>query len=188
MAVRLRGLQAAPQLNGQLGVCQGDFDESRGRWQVLLVNGEEKAVKPDNLLPVLESGVDISLNAGRTLHITMGRVAVLDAMEEEARMQLDSDLMTFNDAHADLRADLESFDGWPQCSAVLRGEPDAVTAARAELVQLLQYHGFLEGVDAQAGAAQEEEPPEQVEVEGMTISSHGKRTRERKGVFTGKLR
>ena len=51
MALQLRGLKAAPNLNGAQGVCQR-FSEEQGRWIIQLENGEEKAVKLDNLILV----------------------------------------------------------------------------------------------------------------------------------------
>ena len=39
----------ATHLNGLLGVCKG-YDAERGRWEVILENGDSKAVKNDNVL------------------------------------------------------------------------------------------------------------------------------------------
>mmetsp|Transcript_28171 Transcript_28171/g.45282 ORF Transcript_28171/g.45282 Transcript_28171/m.45282 type:complete len:465 (+) Transcript_28171:84-1478(+) len=46
--VRLAGLRAAPELNGQVGIALR-FVESSGRWLVRLCNGEGKQLKPSNL-------------------------------------------------------------------------------------------------------------------------------------------
>jgi len=48
MVVRLRGLLAAQQLNGMLGVLES-WDAASGRWKVKLMAGEVKSVKPENL-------------------------------------------------------------------------------------------------------------------------------------------
>eukprot|EP00435_Cladocopium_sp_Y103_P051604 s472_g16.t1 len=48
MVVRLRGLLAAQQLNGMLGVLES-WDAASGRWKVKLTAGEVKSVKPENL-------------------------------------------------------------------------------------------------------------------------------------------
>jgi len=47
-AVCLSGLQAAPELNGKLGVCLG-WDEAKQRWRVRLEGGLERLLKPDNM-------------------------------------------------------------------------------------------------------------------------------------------
>lgn len=46
--VRLRGLQACPELNGELGIALW-FAEASGRWLVRLRNGDGKKLKPSNL-------------------------------------------------------------------------------------------------------------------------------------------
>lgn len=46
--VRLSGLRAVPELNGQVGIALR-FVESSGRWLVRLCNGEGKQLKPVNL-------------------------------------------------------------------------------------------------------------------------------------------
>jgi len=48
MVVRLRGLLAAQQLNGMLGVIES-WDAASGRWKVKVTAGEVKSVKPENL-------------------------------------------------------------------------------------------------------------------------------------------
>jgi hypothetical protein len=52
--VRLCGLQARPDLNGEIGLALR-FAEEAGRWLVMLRNGEGKKLKPANLEP-LEGG------------------------------------------------------------------------------------------------------------------------------------
>eukprot|EP00697_Spironema_sp_BW2_P007468 gnl/Spiro4/2174_TR1042_c0_g1_i1.p1 gnl/Spiro4/2174_TR1042_c0_g1~~gnl/Spiro4/2174_TR1042_c0_g1_i1.p1 ORF type:complete len:479 (+),score=82.97 gnl/Spiro4/2174_TR1042_c0_g1_i1:60-1496(+) len=52
--VRLVGLQAAPELNGMVGVALR-FDEIASRWEVRLANGEGRKLRPVNLQP-LEGG------------------------------------------------------------------------------------------------------------------------------------
>lgn len=54
MAVRLRALQSAPQLNGMLGLLEL-WDAAAGRWKVRLQGGEVKSVKPENLAAELGS-------------------------------------------------------------------------------------------------------------------------------------
>jgi hypothetical protein len=49
--VKIDGLKARPDLNGELGVTLR-FDERAGRWTVRLRNGEGKRVRPQNLEPV----------------------------------------------------------------------------------------------------------------------------------------
>mmetsp|Transcript_12428 Transcript_12428/g.29271 ORF Transcript_12428/g.29271 Transcript_12428/m.29271 type:complete len:478 (+) Transcript_12428:136-1569(+) len=46
--IRLQGLKAAPELNGESGLALR-FHKETGRWLVRLRNGEGKQVKPDNL-------------------------------------------------------------------------------------------------------------------------------------------
>eukprot|EP00930_Biecheleria_cincta_P100759 TRINITY_DN92380_c0_g1_i1.p1 TRINITY_DN92380_c0_g1~~TRINITY_DN92380_c0_g1_i1.p1 ORF type:complete len:349 (+),score=61.26 TRINITY_DN92380_c0_g1_i1:31-1077(+) len=46
--ISLRGLQAAPHLNGSEGSCL-KHDASSGRWTVRLTDGSEKALRPENL-------------------------------------------------------------------------------------------------------------------------------------------
>lgn len=49
--VRLSGLQARPELNGELGVAMR-FVEAEGRWLVRLADGDGKKLKPANLIPL----------------------------------------------------------------------------------------------------------------------------------------
>ncbi|CAK0795307.1 unnamed protein product, partial [Prorocentrum cordatum] len=75
MVVRVRGLQAAAHLNDMQGMCMG-FDEEKGRWHVQLENGDLKALKPDNFVPVMGSGgPDLTLEGGRVVHVPVGSVA-----------------------------------------------------------------------------------------------------------------
>jgi hypothetical protein len=46
--VRISGLQATPELNGELGIALS-FNEENGRWLVRLRNGEGKQLKPTSL-------------------------------------------------------------------------------------------------------------------------------------------
>lgn len=50
MSCRLQGLKGAAELNGFVGVLQ-EFDEEQGRWFILLPDGQEKMVKPENCQP-----------------------------------------------------------------------------------------------------------------------------------------
>jgi len=52
--VRLTGLTGAPHLNGESGKLQC-FDVGSGRWTVRLADGDVKAIKCSNLLPLLVS-------------------------------------------------------------------------------------------------------------------------------------
>ena len=47
--VSLQGLKGSPQLNGSEGTCLS-FDETKGRWLVLLTNGNRVLLKPDDLV------------------------------------------------------------------------------------------------------------------------------------------
>ena len=47
-SVRLTGLSARPELNGEIGIAMR-FTESSGRWLVRLKDGEGKQIKPTNL-------------------------------------------------------------------------------------------------------------------------------------------
>jgi hypothetical protein len=49
--VRLMGLKAAPELNGEVALALR-FDDASGRWLVRLRNGEGKRLKPANLEPL----------------------------------------------------------------------------------------------------------------------------------------
>ncbi|CAK0795306.1 unnamed protein product, partial [Prorocentrum cordatum] len=83
MVVRVRGLQAAAHLNDMQGMCMG-FDEEKGRWHVQLENGDLKALKPDNFVPVMGSGgPDLTLEGGRVVHVPVGSVAHLSSTENE---------------------------------------------------------------------------------------------------------
>ena len=53
--VRLCGLQARPELNGEIGLAMR-FAEGAGRWLVMLRNGEGKKLKPANLQPLEGEG------------------------------------------------------------------------------------------------------------------------------------
>ena len=53
--VRLAGLQARPDLNGEIGVALRFVEKSR-RWEVRLSNGEGKQLKPANLEPLSHAG------------------------------------------------------------------------------------------------------------------------------------
>eukprot|EP00929_Paragymnodinium_shiwhaense_P090146 TRINITY_DN50346_c0_g2_i1.p1 TRINITY_DN50346_c0_g2~~TRINITY_DN50346_c0_g2_i1.p1 ORF type:complete len:497 (-),score=101.14 TRINITY_DN50346_c0_g2_i1:399-1889(-) len=46
--VRLDGLRAAPELNGAIGVCER-WEPSQERWVIRLLDGQEKALKPQNV-------------------------------------------------------------------------------------------------------------------------------------------
>ncbi|CAJ1331209.1 unnamed protein product [Effrenium voratum] len=137
--VRLRGLQAT-HLNGMHGVCKG-YDEDKGRWEVILENGESKAIKNDNLLQVLEPGTDIQLQGGQVLHVTIGRVSVLNSMEQEDKDALFQDIDQFCMTH-EVRTELNCPDGWPQFSVVLTGDPAGVAAARQALPAMLKAHSL----------------------------------------------
>eukprot|EP00434_Breviolum_minutum_P044997 symbB.v1.2.040256.t1/scaffold7091.1/size13379/1 len=178
--VRLRGLQAT-HLNGLLGVCKG-FDEERGRWEVILENGESKAVKNDNVLQVLEPGTDIVMDNGNVLHVTIGRVSVLNQMEEEDRNNLYQEVDQFSMTH-EVRTELNCPDGWPQFSIVLSGDPSSVAGARSALPAMLKPFGLeipgpkVKGdADAEASSKVEEEA-ETVEVEGLVMKSMERRER-----------
>eukprot|EP00931_Biecheleriopsis_adriatica_P048437 TRINITY_DN27984_c0_g1_i1.p1 TRINITY_DN27984_c0_g1~~TRINITY_DN27984_c0_g1_i1.p1 ORF type:complete len:216 (+),score=52.43 TRINITY_DN27984_c0_g1_i1:61-648(+) len=187
--VRLRGLQAAAHLNGQLALCKG-YDEDRGRWLVQLETGEEKAIKNDNILQMLEPGTDITLEKGAIMHVTIGRVSVLNSMEEEDKQNLFADLEHFSSAH-EVRAELNCPEGWPQFSVVISGNsPDIIRGARKEIVALLNHYGLrISGASEATGGyassaahaaeaeAPAEEEPEEVEVEGLVMKSMGKRER-----------
>jgi hypothetical protein len=49
--IQVQGLQNARELNGMQGTCQKWLPE-QGRWRILLLDGNEKTVKPDNLQPL----------------------------------------------------------------------------------------------------------------------------------------
>lgn len=53
MLVEMRDLESAAELNGILGVCES-YDQAGGRWLVRLMDGEQKAVQPRNLLPACQ--------------------------------------------------------------------------------------------------------------------------------------
>ena len=53
--VRLAGLQARPDLNGEIGVALRFVEKSR-RWEVRLSDGEGKQLKPANLEPLSHAG------------------------------------------------------------------------------------------------------------------------------------
>lgn len=55
MYARVHGLQSARQLNGMLVSCRS-YDAAKGRWLVSLQTGEEKSLKPENL--VTGQGID----------------------------------------------------------------------------------------------------------------------------------
>jgi len=55
MAVVVKGVVSAPQLNGMSGVCQR-LDPESGRWAVLLQTGDTKKFKRDNLIAPAASG------------------------------------------------------------------------------------------------------------------------------------
>lgn len=52
--VRISGLQAKPELNGQIGSC-ADFVEDQGRYAVRLSDGKRVALKPANLVVVSDA-------------------------------------------------------------------------------------------------------------------------------------
>ena len=171
-AVRLRGLQAAPQLNDLLGLCKG-FDEGRGRWLVELASGEEKAVKNDNVLTQLEPGATLMLERNCVAHVTVGSVASLRALEDEDREYLDSDLAQFAEKF-DVRTEINIPDGWPQFSVVMRGVPEQVQAALEELGQLFQHYKFAftasgaKGAKASSAAgASAAEEEEEIKADGI---------------------
>ena len=53
--VRLRGLQARPELNGEIGLALR-FEPDSGRWLLRLRNGDGKRVKPANVEPMEGAG------------------------------------------------------------------------------------------------------------------------------------
>mmetsp|Transcript_66668 Transcript_66668/g.191609 ORF Transcript_66668/g.191609 Transcript_66668/m.191609 type:complete len:204 (+) Transcript_66668:46-657(+) len=184
-AAQIRGLKGAAELNDQLALCKG-FVEDTGRWLVELETGEEKAVKNDNLLTTLDPGATLLLERGCVAHVTVGRTAVWNSMEEENRESLHADLATFG-GKFEVRTELNVVEGWPQFSVVLRGHPDQISAALEELGALFGYYqmpfkssrsrGSSGGQAADALEAEAQEEPELVEVEGMTVSSMEKRER-----------
>lgn len=52
VGVKVHSLKGAMHLNGQKGICKR-WDSEKGRWFVQLESGEEKLLKPENLLPRL---------------------------------------------------------------------------------------------------------------------------------------
>jgi hypothetical protein len=61
--VRISGLQAKPELNGQVASA-GDYDAAKGRYAVRLGNGTVVALKPANLVEASEEEVAASAPAG----------------------------------------------------------------------------------------------------------------------------
>ena len=171
-------------MNGLLGLNKG-FDEERSRWIIELEGGEEKAIKNDNILQTLEPGATLLLERGCVAHVTVGRDARLDEMESDVRESLDEDIAAFAE-QTGVRAELNRVEGWPQFSIVMRGHPHEVQNALIEVEKLFDHygmgfrclgngvgrHGPVERTDGN-----EEEPPEVVEVEGLTIESKGRRAR-----------
>eukprot|EP00435_Cladocopium_sp_Y103_P057177 s2238_g19.t1 len=178
--IRLRGLQAT-HLNGLLGVCKG-FDEERGRWEVILENGDSKAVKNDNVLQVLDPGTDIIMEGGSVLHVTIGRVSVLNQMEQEDKELLHKEVDQFSMTH-EVRTELNCPDGWPQFSIVLSGDSSSVATARKALPAMLKPFGLeipgpkVKGDAEVEAAAKLEEEAETVEVEGLVMKSMERRER-----------
>jgi hypothetical protein len=70
MRVRIAGVQARPELNGQSGTT-GEFDKEKGRCAVRLPSGECIALKPANIevlskLAELDTNFDAQADAWRT--------------------------------------------------------------------------------------------------------------------------
>jgi len=63
-SVQISGLQSAAHLNGQRATLQY-LDMSKGRWTVRLPNGEQKALKPENLQ--MTQGMEPHIQAWRQL-------------------------------------------------------------------------------------------------------------------------
>jgi len=138
--VRLRGLQTE-HLNGLLALCKG-FDETKGRWLVMLSGGDEKFIKNDNILTLLEPGATLMLERNCVAHVTVGLVSQLDQMESTWREQLDLDLDELAQSKS-VQAELNCIAGWPQFSVVLRGVPEDVQRALPELERLFDYYGIV---------------------------------------------
>ncbi|CAK9070365.1 unnamed protein product [Durusdinium trenchii] len=165
-------------------VCKG-FDEDKGRWEVVLENGEAKAVKNDNVLQVLEPGTDILMQNGSVLHVTIGRVSVLNQMEQEDRETwelLQKEVDQFSMTH-EVRTELNCPDGWPQFSIVLTGDPSSVMGARKALPEMLKPFGLeipgpkVKGDTEPEANKVEAEAAETVEVEGLVMKSMERRER-----------
>eukprot|EP00930_Biecheleria_cincta_P078841 TRINITY_DN66440_c0_g1_i1.p1 TRINITY_DN66440_c0_g1~~TRINITY_DN66440_c0_g1_i1.p1 ORF type:complete len:213 (+),score=45.82 TRINITY_DN66440_c0_g1_i1:40-639(+) len=188
-AVRLRGLQSAAHLNGALGLSKG-YNEEKGRWLVQLANGEEKAVKFDNVLQTLEPGTCIypPSEGGRALHVTIGLVTVIKNMDEPTRKKFDEDLETLNQLHK-VYHEINQPEGWPQFSIIIWGDKANTEAARKDLPKYLKDYGIkMSDLAAGAGAGKrtagdseageaEKPPAEQLEVDGLVVNSLGKRER-----------
>ena len=67
--VRLEGLGAQPQLNGHLGTLKS-FDASAVRWAVKLKSGEEKKVRPQNLMRVRDEKTNIFHHIGQLFQVS----------------------------------------------------------------------------------------------------------------------
>ncbi|OLP83987.1 hypothetical protein AK812_SmicGene35185 [Symbiodinium microadriaticum] len=115
---------------------------------------------------VLEPGTCISLRDGEVLHITVGRVSVLNQMEDEIRQALLGDMDQPSARFSQ-----------PQFSVVLTGGKKEVAAAHRALPSLLKdYDLEIPGPSAVAPAAAAEEE-ETVEVEGLVMKSMERRER-----------
>jgi hypothetical protein len=57
MVVRLDGLKARADLNGQWGMLLG-FDDAKGRWNVRIEGSDDMAIRVENLLPVSQEEYD----------------------------------------------------------------------------------------------------------------------------------
>lgn len=128
--IQVHGLQSAVSLNGLLGKLLS-FDETLGRWQVLLHNGESKAIKPDNLL--LHRGyetedIDLSFDAdpldatsaGVQADILQPTEVALDSNELAAAI-LEAELAGDEETLASLQAELAARES--------RGDMEAKTSS-----------------------------------------------------------
>merc|ERR1712150_316215 len=165
----------------------GGFDEDKGRWLLELESGEEKAVKNDNILNMIEPGTTLLLERGCVAHITVRNATELNSMEYDQRQELDEDLARFAQQH-DLRTELNVVDGFSQFSVVLRGHPDELQGALPALEDVFGRHGMGfkckgPGLKAYAAAKEAERteeaatPAETIDVEGMTMESKERRPR-----------
>eukprot|EP00928_Gymnodinium_smaydae_P012085 TRINITY_DN14399_c0_g5_i1.p1 TRINITY_DN14399_c0_g5~~TRINITY_DN14399_c0_g5_i1.p1 ORF type:complete len:492 (+),score=53.68 TRINITY_DN14399_c0_g5_i1:62-1537(+) len=98
--VEVHSLTGAVELNGQFGTCS-EWNDEKGRWHVRLLNGDVKALKPENLrLPVttadrISSDSDVLKFDAWVEETLWSSSSLVEAMSSEERMKMSDEFKGF---------------------------------------------------------------------------------------------
>lgn len=125
LPVRVHGLEKAPQLNGQEGVCK-QWDATGGRWQVSLQSGELKSLKLENLQEITDGEVAKRAATDAKQELEALGLAGTDHVDQNANEKWEDEMATKWDWEG---APRRSTDTWEKDTSAKRSK--AVTPPRS---------------------------------------------------------